>query len=47
MFIRRCFFADTTAEIARRYGMSAGSVKVMLSRTRKKLRSYLESEGFI
>ena len=47
VFIRRCFFADTTTEIARRYGMSEGSVKVMLSRTRKKLRTYLESEDYL
>ena len=47
VFIRRCFFADTTAEIAKRYGMSEGSVKVMLSRTRKKLRTYLESEEYL
>ena len=47
VFIRRCFFADTTAEIAKRYGMSEGSVKAMLSRTRKKLRTYLESEEYL
>ena len=47
VFIRRCFFADAPSEIAARYGMSAGSVKVMLSRTRKKLRAYLESEGYL
>ena len=47
VFIRRCFFADAPSEIAVRYGMSAGSVKVMLSRTRKKLRAYLESEGYL
>ena len=47
VLIRRCFFADTTAEIAKRCGMSEGGVKVMLSRTRKKLKTYLESEGFL
>ncbi len=47
VFVRRCFFADTTAAIAARFGMSEGSVKVMLSRTRKKLKVYLESEGYI
>lgn len=47
VFIRRCFFADTAAEIAKRYGMSEGSVKVMLSRTRKKLRTYLEREDYL
>ena len=47
VFIRRCFFAESAAEIARRYGMSEGGVKVTLSRTRKKLRAYLESEGYL
>ena len=47
VFIRRCFFADAPSEIAARYGMSTGSVKVMLSHTRKKLRSFLESEGYL
>ena len=47
VFVRRCFFADSAAEIARRYGMSEGAVKVTLSRTRKKLRNYLESEGYL
>lgn len=47
VFLRRCFFADSAAEIAGRYGMTEGSVRVMLSRTRKKLRGYLESEGYL
>ncbi len=47
VFLRRCFFAESTAEIAARCGMSEGGVKVTLSRTRKKLRAYLESEGYL
>ena len=47
VFIRRCFFADAPSEIAARWGMSTGSVKVMLSHTRKKLRAFLESEGYL
>ena len=47
IFVRRCFFADATAEIAARYGMSEGNVKVTLFRTRTKLRIYLESEGYL
>ena len=47
IFIRRCFFADTTAEIAKRYGMTESNVKVTLFRARKKLRIYLESEGYL
>lgn len=44
---RRCFFCDTTAEIAARYGMTENAVKVTLSRARKKLRKHLESEGYL
>lgn len=47
VFIRRCFFAESAAEIAQRYGMSEGGVKVSLSRTRKKLKAFLESEGYL
>ena len=47
VFVRRCFYADTTAEISKRYGMTENNVKVTLSRTRKKLRIYLESEGYL
>ena len=47
VFIRRCFFAETTAEIATRYGMTEGSVKVALFRARTKLRVYLEKEGYL
>lgn len=45
VFLRRYWYADTTLEIARRYRMSEGTVKSMLHRTRKRLRSYLEQEG--
>lgn len=45
VFLRRYWYVDTTLEIARRYRMSEGTVKSMLHRTRKKLRSYLEQEG--
>ena len=47
VFIRRCFFADSTAEIAARYGMTESSVKVTLFRARTKLRVYLEKEGYL
>jgi len=47
IFVRRCFFADGTAQLADRYGMTENSVKTALSRTRKKLRTYLESEGYL
>jgi DNA-directed RNA polymerase specialized sigma24 family protein len=36
---------DTIAEIAARYGITESKVKMQLSRTRAKLKTYLESEG--
>jgi len=47
VFVRRCFFADSPGEIAKRYGLSEGNVRVILSRTRRKLRAYLESEEYL
>ena len=46
VFIRKYWYTDTVAEIAGRYHMSESAVKVMLHRTRKKLRGRLEKEGF-
>lgn len=45
IFLRRYWYADSVAEIARRYQMSQSSVKTQLHRTRGKLRSFLEQEG--
>ena len=45
IFLRRYWYADSVAEIARRYQMSQSSVKTQLHRTRNKLRSFLEQEG--
>ncbi len=45
VFLRRYWYADPIAEIARRGHMSQGKVKSMLFRTREKLRKYLEQEG--
>lgn len=47
VFLRRYYFSDTTAEIARRYGLREDHVLVLLSRARKKLRQHLEQEGFL
>ena len=47
IFIRRYFYAESLADIAQRYRMAESSVRVVLHRTRKKLRSWLEREGFI
>lgn len=45
VFLRRYWFADTIAEIAVRYGLRESAVQMRLSRTKAKLRSYLEKEG--
>ena len=45
IFLRRYWHVDTIAEIAARYGMTESKVKSQLSRTRAKLRIYLEKEG--
>lgn len=46
VFVRRYFFTETVAEIAKRYGLSQNNVMVILSRTRKKLKAQLIKEGF-
>ena len=45
IFLRRYWHADSISEIAARYGITESKVKMQLSRTRKKLRCYLEQEG--
>ncbi len=45
IFIRRYFYVESVADIADRYEISENYVSVMLSRTRKKLRKYLEQRG--
>ncbi|MBQ7873565.1 MAG: sigma-70 family RNA polymerase sigma factor [Oscillospiraceae bacterium] len=45
VFIRRYFFAEKIGDIAKRYGISENNVSVILSRTRKKLKTHLEREG--
>lgn len=47
IFLRRYFFVDSTADIADRYHMKESNVLMILSRTRKKLKSYLEKEWYI
>lgn len=47
IFLRRYWHMDTIAEIAARYGITQSKVKMQLSRTRAKLRTYLEQEGIV
>ena len=46
VFVRRYFFTEPVAEIAKRYGLTDNNVMVILSRTRKKLKVHLVKEGF-
>lgn len=45
VFIRKYYFFDSVADIAKRYGFSQSKVKSMLYHTRNKLREYLTKEG--
>lgn len=45
--VRRYFFAEPVAEIAKRYGLTENHVAVILSRTRKKLKAHLLKEGYL
>lgn len=46
VFLRRYWFFDSIAAIARRYRMTQSKVKSMLFRTRNGLRAHLEKEGY-
>ena len=47
VMVRRYFFAEPVADIAKRYGLSENNVMVILSRTRKKLKAHLLKEGYL
>ncbi len=46
VFLRYFFYGEKTAAIAKAEGLNEGTVRSKLSRTRKKLREYLERRGF-
>lgn len=46
IFLRRYWFFDPVADIAKRYGLTESKVKTALFRCRNALRSYLEQEGY-
>ena len=46
IFMRRYFFADSVAEIAKRLGFSESKVKTSLFRTRNDLKAHLLKEGY-
>ena len=45
LFLRRYWYFDSVAQMAKHFGYSESKVKMTLSRTRDKLRVYLEKEG--
>lgn len=45
VFIRRYWFMDSVADIAKRFSFSQSKVKSMLFHTRNKLKRYLKKEG--
>lgn len=47
VFLRRYWFAEPMADIARRYGMREATVRTSLFRSREKLRRHLEKEGLL
>ena len=45
VFVRRYYFLDTPADIAAAFDIKEDYVRTLLSRTRKKLKKYLEEEA--
>ncbi len=46
VFVRRYFYCDSLEDIAESFGFSLSKVKSMLMRTRDKLSTYLQKEGY-
>ena len=46
LFLRRYWYLDSIASIAKRYGISQSKVKTTLFRTRNQFRDYLREEGY-
>ena len=47
LFVRRYFYMDSVELLARHFGMNASSVSTKLTRTRARLKTYLEKEGIV
>lgn len=47
VFVCRYWYLDAIGTICREFGFSESKVKIMLHRTRQKLRKYLEKEGLL
>ena len=46
IFMRRYWYMDSIKEISEKFGVSESNVSVILYRTRKELKAYLEKEGY-
>ncbi len=46
IFLRRYWYLDSISQISSRYDLTEGAVKTRLHRIRKKLKQYLEQEGY-
>jgi len=46
IFLRRYFYVEDYSTIAKNFSMKEANVRLVLSRTRQKLRDYLRKEGF-
>jgi len=46
IFLRRYYYLESSKQIAQRLGTSESNVRLQLSRTRKKLKAYLNKEGY-
>lgn len=46
VFLRRYFYMEELQAIAGRYGLRESNVRMMLSRTRQRLKKYLKQEGY-
>ena len=47
IFLRRYFYLEKPAAIARRYMLRGANVRLILSRTRQKLKDFLQKEGLV
>ena len=47
VFLRRYFYLEDISAIACRYGLRESNVRMMLSRTRQKLKNFLTQEGYL
>lgn len=47
IFLRRYYYLESSKEIALRLGTSDSNVRMILSRTRKRLKDHLKKEGYI